>query len=151
MSGSRSLEEAPEAFGDVALDATQSDSMAKHTAATLFDSTCGVEEAVALDLLQDRQELTGADCRDGPGAETGEDMSFQETPISFDRLGSQAALVGSNLKDLEPGSCDGFKRVGVRSAPLAALSAGVDAAGEDAARIGVEASRLRETDFGIGP
>ncbi len=48
-----SLKQAPEAFCDVAVEIAQSDGMAEHTAATLFDSTCGFDEPMALNFLQD--------------------------------------------------------------------------------------------------
>ena len=35
-------------------------------------------------------------------------MLLQETPIPLDRRGREAALVNSNLEDLQPGSGDGW-------------------------------------------
>ena len=76
-------------------------------------------------------------------------MLLQEPPVSLDRGCREGALMDSNLEDLQPGSGDGFKRLGVGRAQPAALGTGIEAAGQEAAGIRVEASCLCEADFGI--
>jgi hypothetical protein len=143
----RPLEEAADAFGDVALEVAQPNGMTKYTATPLFDPACGFEEPLALDLFQDHQQLTWGDGRDGPQPNPREDIPFQQTQVFVDRGCRQRALVDANLEDLQPGSCDGFKRLGVRRAQPAALGAGIDAAREEAAGILVATARLGETDL----
>jgi hypothetical protein len=129
----------------------QPNGMTKHAAATLFDPASGLEQPRALDFLQNHQELTGGDHRDGARAELRKDMLLQETPVPLDRRGGEGALVDASLEDLQPGSGDRFKRVGVARAHPATFGAGVDAASEEAPGIRVEASCLCEADFGIDP
>src|SRR3984957_16959911 len=110
----RPLKQAPETFRDVAVEAAQSNGMAKHTAATLFDPTCGFNEPVALNLFQDHQQLTRGDGGNGPQPDPREDIPLQQSQVFFDCGCRQGVLVDANLQDLQPGSCDGFKRVTVR-------------------------------------
>src|SRR3569833_2344677 len=145
------LKEAAEAFSDIALDVAEPNGMTKHPAATLFDPASSLEEPPALDLLQNHQEFTRGDRCDGAGSELGKDMLLQETPIPLDRCGREGALVDSSLEALQPGLCDGFKRVGVGRAQPAALGARSDPAGEQASRVRMEAPCVGEAHLGIDP
>jgi hypothetical protein len=60
-------------------------------------------------------------------------------------------FVDASLKYLQPGSRNGFKRVSISRPYAAALDARIEAAGEEAPGIRVEASCLCEADFGIDP
>jgi hypothetical protein len=135
------LEEATEALRRVVREATEANGVTKDTATTLFDPASRMLQPFALNVSQDHKQVTWADRGNRTGTERREDVSLQETLVPVDcRLG-EGALADSKLQYFQPRSCNSLEGARVGRALLAMVDTRVDAAGDQSAGVGVEASR----------
>lgn len=149
MPNLRRFEQASQILGDVPGDVTQTDRMSEDTATPLFGAPRGVEKSLELDLFQHKQKLAWPDGGDRTCTKLGKNVALQQSSGVCSRVECQVALFHPKRQTAQPRPGHDLKRPQVRGTSFAAFNAGIDASGEQTARISVKVTRLGEADVGI--
>ena len=134
----RRLKKTAQSFRDVPLDVAQADGVSKHAAATLPGPSCGIPQALGLNLLEHHEELVRSDVGDGASSQGRKDVALQDSRCIFDRVGGQLTFRDARLQQFKPLACDNFERMRARRTPFFAVGTGIDVPCEEPAGIGVQ-------------
>ena len=145
----RRLKKTAQIFRDVPLDIAQADGVSKHAAATLLGPSCGIPQALELNLLEHHEELVRSDVGDRTSSQGRKDVALEDPSCIFQRIGCQLSFRDARLQELEPLACNRFERARVRRTLLFAIDTGIDVPCEEPAGIGVQETGSSQIDAGV--